>query len=282
MEDIKNTLSEVLEFQLLDLKNFNIQVYHLVILVLFLISYKGFLIYYKKFLRSYFDKGQNDEGRSQAVYQLSKYFLTVIIVVTYLEVIGVNLSIFLAGSAALFVGIGFGIKEIFFDFVAGVILLFEGTIRVGDIIEIDGLVGKVRKVDFRTSKIETRDNQVIIVPNAKLVEDNVINWSHNRSQTRFVINVGVAYGSDLRLVQSLLIEAAKQSPSVSKLHEPMARIIDFGDSSVDFELLFWCTDMFRIEFIKSDIRFDIDRLFRENKVTIPFPQRDLHVKEVVK
>ena len=282
MEDIKNTLFEVLQFQLLDLNNFNIKVYHVVILALFLITYKGFLIYYKKFLRSYFDKGHDGEGRSQAIDQLSKYFLTIIIIVTYLEVIGVNLSIFLAGSAALFVGIGFGVKEVFFDFVAGVILLFEGTIRVGDIIEIDGLVGKVRKIDFRTSKIETRDNQVIIVPNAKLVEDNVINWSHNRTQTRFVIKVGVAYGSDMRLVQKLLVEAAKHSPSVSKVHEPMARMIDFGDSSVDFELLFWCTDMFRIEYIKSDIRFDIDRLFRENHVTIPFPQRDLHVKEIIK
>ena len=166
----------------------------------------------------------------------------------------------------------------FFDIVSGVILLFEGTIRVGDIVDIGGLVGKVRKVDFRTSKIETRDNQVIIVPNSKLVEDNVINWSHNRSQTRFVIKVGVAYGSDMRLVQRLLIEAAKEHPSVSKLHAPLARLVDFGESSVDFELLFWSSDSFRIEFIKSDIRFEIDRLFREHGVTIPFPQRDVHMK----
>ncbi len=282
MEEVKKTLVEVLQFQLLDLQNFNIKVYQLVMLALFLVGYKIFLIFYKKFLRSYLDKGNSDVGRSQAVYQLTKYFLTVIVIVSYLETIGVNLSIFLAGSAALFVGIGFGVKEVFFDFISGVILLFEGTVRVGDIIEIDGLVGKVRKVDFRTSKLETRDNQVIIVPNSKLVEDNVINWSHNRTQTRFVIKVGVAYGSDLRLVQGLLVEAAKNQNSVSKLHEPMARIIDFGESSIDFELLFWCTDMFGIEFVKSDIRFEIDRLFKENKVTIPFPQRDLYVKQLLK
>ena len=119
---------------------------------------------------------------------------------------------------------------------------------------------------------------MIIVPNSKLVSDNVINWSHNRSVTRFRIKVGVAYGSDVILVMQLLKDAALEHPEVVRTPEPKARFIDFGESSLDFELLFYSKRMFDIEFVRSDIRVKIDQKFRENNITIPFPQRDLHFK----
>jgi small-conductance mechanosensitive channel len=165
--------------------------------------------------------------------------------------------------------------------VSGILLLFEGTVTVGDVIELNNIIGKVEKISIRTSKIETRDRIVIIVPNSKLVSDNVINWSHNRAVTRFRIKVGVAYGSNVRLVMQLLEKAAEEHPDVVDNPAPKARFVNFGESSLDFELLFFSTKMFDIEFVKSEIRVDIDQKFRDNGVVIPFPQRDLHVKSIV-
>ncbi len=218
-----------------------------------------------------------DRGRAKAMYQLFSYVVFVIFLLIALEFVGVKITILLAGSAALLVGLGLGIQSLFNDFVSGILLLFEGTISVGDIVEVDGLVGQVKNIYLRTSEIETRSRIIIIVPNHKLVSENVINWSHNRDITRFEVNVGVAYGSDVQLVKKLLEEAANEHEKVSKIPEPVARFINFGDSSLDFELLFFTKNMFIIEFIKSDLRFAIDKKFRENKVTIPFPQRDVHI-----
>lgn len=218
-----------------------------------------------------------DRGRSKAMYQLFSYIVFVVFLLIALEFIGVKITILLAGSAALLVGLGLGIQSLFNDFVSGILLLFEGTISVGDIIEVDGLVGQVKNIYLRTSEIETQSRIIIIVPNHKLVSENVINWSHNRDITRFEVCVGVAYGSDLTLVKKLLEEVAFEHEKVSKVPEPTARFINFGDSALDFELLFYTKNMFIIEFIKSDLRFAIDKKFRENNITIPFPQRDVHM-----
>lgn len=218
-----------------------------------------------------------DRGRAKAIFQLFSYVVFVIFFLIALEFIGVKITILLAGSAALLVGLGLGIQSLFNDFVSGILLLFEGTISVGDIVEVDGLVGQVKNIYLRTSEIETRRRIIIIVPNHKLVSESVINWSHNRDITRFEVNVGVAYGSDVQLVKRLLEEAASEHDEISKIPEPVARFINFGESSLDFELLFFTKSMFIIEFIKSDLRFAIDKKFRQNKVTIPFPQRDVHI-----
>lgn len=218
-----------------------------------------------------------DKGRSKSIYKLFSYFIIVVFSLLALEFIGLEITILLAGSAALLVGLGLGIQSIFNDFVSGILLLFEGTISVGDIVEVNGLVGKVKNIYLRTSEIETRNRIVIIVPNHKLVSENVINWSHNREITRFSIFVGVAYGSDIELVKRLLEESACEHQNIVTSSPPVARFIDFGDSSLNFELLFFSVEMFKIEFIKSDIRFIIDRKFREHNITIPFPQRDVHI-----
>lgn len=245
------------------------------IVILFFIA-RGVLIVTKRII----DKRLTnviDRGRAKAIYQLFSYIVFVIFLLIALEFVGVKITILLAGSAALLVGLGLGIQSLFNDFVSGILLLFEGTISVGDIVEVDGIVGQVKNIYLRTSEIETRSRIIIIVPNHKLVSENVINWSHNRDITRFEVNVGVAYGSDVQLVKRLLEEAASEHEQVAKIPEPIARFIDFGESSLDFELLFFTKSMFIIEFIKSDLRFAIDKKFRQNKVTIPFPQRDVHI-----
>ena len=174
---------------------------------------------------------------------------------------------------------GFGLQEAFRDFISGIILLFEGDVLIGDVVEMDnGIVAVVKKINLRTSKIRTRDGIVLIVPNSQLINERVINWSNSNKLTRFHVTVGVAYGSDVALVKQLLIDAAKELETISKHTVPFVRFVDFGNSSLDFEIHFWTEEVWRIEDAKSNLRFTIDQKFRENGVTIPFPQRDLHLK----
>jgi len=222
-----------------------------------------------------------DTGRGHAFYQIVKYIVIVVALITAMDILGIKLNLLLAGSAALLVGVGLGLQQIFNDIVSGILLLFEGTVSIGDIVEVNNIVGKVKKISLRTSNIETRDSIVIIVPNSRLVSDNVINWSHKRTETRFNIKVGVAYGSDVKLVLKILQEAAEENPDVVSKNRTSARLVDFGESSLDFELLFYTNKMFEIEFVRSQIRVAIDEKFRQQGITIPFPQRDLHLKTAI-
>jgi len=176
------------------------------------------------------------------------------------------------------VGIGLGLQETFNNFISGVILLFEGSVKVGDILEIDGEVVRMQRIGLRTSSAKNRDDIIIILPNSLITTNKVINWSHQSAKTRFRIKVGVAYGSDVDLVMKILKESALEHPEISDKSAIITRFIDFGNSSLDFELLFFSSNIFRIENVKSEIRRVINRKFAENKITIPFPQVDLHFK----
>ncbi|MDD3743918.1 MAG: mechanosensitive ion channel, partial [Lentimicrobiaceae bacterium] len=192
--------------------------------------------------------------------------------------IGVNLNIMLAGSAALLVGLGFGIQHIFNDLVSGIILLMEGNVKVGDIVEIENnIVGRVTFIGLRTSKINDRNDITTIIPNSKLINEKVINWSNEQSATRFYVKVGVAYGSDVDLVTRLLIECTTEMTTIRTEPAPFVRFNDFGESSLDFQLFFWTDEAFLSEFIKSKLRYAIDARFREHNIQIPFPQRDVHI-----
>jgi len=155
------------------------------------------------------------------------------------------------------------------------------VLEVGDVVDIGGLVGTVRRIGLRASHIQTRSNITVIVPNSKLVVDNVVNWSHSDDRARFQVSVGVAYGSDTELVKNLLIECAQANEKILNFPRPFVRFVDFGNSSLDFELHFWANEFIRIEDVKSDVRFSIDRAFREHEVTIPFPQRDVWFKNPI-
>jgi small-conductance mechanosensitive channel len=195
-----------------------------------------------------------------------------------LDFMGINVSILIASSAGLFVGIGLGLQNIFNDIVSGLFLLFERSVEVGHVLEVDGLVGRVVDIRIRTSTIQTRDHIMIVVPNSHLITNSVINWSKDNSATRFTIKVGVAYGSDTRKVESLLLEVAAQHAEVMKTPTPFVKFVDFGDSSLNFELVFWSNNLWQIEIVKSQMRYEIDSKFRSSGVVIPFPQRDLHIK----
>ena len=169
-------------------------------------------------------------------------------------------------------------QNTFKDFISGIILLFEGSIKVGDILEIDNDVVKIKKIRLRTSVAINRDDIITILPNALITTNKVINWSHQTKKTRFRIEVGVAYGSDVDLVVSILKESAAEYLNDKNTSTINVKFLDFGSSSLNFVLLFYSKDIFRIETVKSEIRKVINRKFIKNKVIIPYPQIDLHVK----
>ncbi|MFZ1704766.1 MAG: mechanosensitive ion channel domain-containing protein [Saprospiraceae bacterium] len=189
---------------------------------------------------------------------------------------GFNITILLAGSAALLVGLGLGIQNLFSDYISGIIILFDSSIKVGDIIEINNIVGKVQEIKLRTSLVLTRDDRYIIIPNTELTKSPIINWTHYDISARFSISVGVAYHSDVHLVKSLILQAVKENEHVLQTPEPFVRFDDFGDSALQFNVFFWAHDVFRVENIKGQIRESITQKFRNNAVEIPFPQRVVH------
>ncbi|MFB6341910.1 mechanosensitive ion channel family protein [Saccharicrinis sp. FJH62] len=274
LEEIRSWLDTVL----LTGKDYTITISNLLIaLVIILITLLA-LNLIKKGFRRYFKKKTPQEASSfYSVFLIIKYFIWVIVIILILDSFHVKISVFLASFAALLVGVGLGIQQVFGDVAAGIILLFERNLRINDVIQLDdGTVGKVTEIGLRTSKIKTRDDIVTIVPNSKFVNDKIINWSHIDFKTRFNVGVGVAYGSNVELVTKILLDCADQVKLIANTPKPFVRFENFGDSSLDFKVYFWVSDSFHVENVKSQMRYNIDREFRAHKVTIPFPQRDVH------
>jgi len=272
------TLNDVLEYQIVALGDYAIHIYN--ILLIFVITFLTFFItfFIRKVLGGEVYKDMNlDQGRKHALFQIIKYIIYTVAIVLGIRSAGLDVSILLAGSAALFVGLGLGLQQTFNDFVSGIIILFDSTIEVGDVVEVAGVVGKVKSITLRTTYIETRDSVTIVVPNSRFTSENVINWSHDDWETRFHVTVGVAYGSDIELVKNLLYNCAYAHPLVLKHPQPSVMFMDFGDNALVFDLLFWSNNPFEKPGIASDIRFAVEKAFRDHDINIPFPQRDLHI-----
>lgn len=218
-----------------------------------------------------------ETGKRYTLVKLVSYFAYTIGVVMGLEYMGVDITVLLVGSAGLLVGLGLGLQHLFNDIVSGFVVLFEGTVRVGDIIEVDGTIARVQQIDIRTSKVVTREGITILMPNSLITSNKVVNWSHSSITSRLTVTVGVAYGSDTEKVKGLLMRAAAETKLVLKTPHPVVIFHDFSDSSLVFELRYWANKSWQMDQIKSEIRFKIDQLFKDNGVRIPFPQRDLHI-----
>ncbi len=218
------------------------------------------------------------EGRQDSFLQLVGYVVWIIGSILGLQSLGVDITFLVASSAALLIGIGLGLQNVFKDFVSGIIILLEGIVKAGDVVEINGWVVKVIEVSLRTSRVVTREDNDVIIPNHKFIEENVINWTHNAKPSRFELNVGVDYSSNIHQVEQVLLECARQHTDLlhNEPHKPYIRLLDFGSSSLDFQLIFWSNNMFRIESVKSQLRFIIMDAFLANNITIPFTQVVLH------
>ena len=222
-------------------------------------------------------KNPDSHGRIDSFVQIQKYVIWFIALLVCFKIFKVDLTSFVVSASAILVVLSFGLQGLFADFISGIIILFDGTIKSNDIIEVGDTIGKVEKITLRNTTLITRDDYTIIMPNRKFIAENVTNWSYNNNIMRFSVKVGVAYGSDTKLVSKLMMNSAESHSLVSKQRKGFVGFKNFGDSALEFELYFWTTEIFRIEIVKSDLRFMIDKAFRENGITIPFPQRDLHI-----
>ncbi|GAB4275748.1 MAG: hypothetical protein Fur0025_00250 [Oscillatoriaceae cyanobacterium] len=219
-----------------------------------------------------------NRGAREALATIVNYSAIGLGTIVILQVWGVDLSSLTIIASALSVGIAFGFQDIAKNFASGLVLLFERPIQVGDFVEVGEYTGTVERIGSRSTTIRTLDRISIILPNSRFLENEVINWSHQDPISRIHIAVGVAYGSDIKAVETALLDTAKEHPHVLKVPPPRVMFKGFGDFSLDFELLVWSNTPEEQYWTKSDLYFRIEQLFRERQIEIPFPQRDLHLR----
>jgi small-conductance mechanosensitive channel/prefoldin subunit 5 len=220
-----------------------------------------------------------DHGAAASLQRIGIYCLWMLYGLVSVNLLGISLTNFAVIAGGLSVGIGFGMQTIISNFISGLILLFDRAIQPGDVIEVNGIWAKVMSVNIRNTEVQTFDNAKIFLPNSTLIANQVTNWTHrNDVRIRRDVLVGVAYGSDVQLVKKLLLEAASEHPAVMSSPEPFVLFSDFGASSLDFTLRFWVRHVDFGLSSCSEIRESIDAKFRENRVEIPFPQMDMHVR----
>ena len=223
-----------------------------------------------------------DVGARQAVASITRYVLLLLGLLIILQTAGINLTTLNVLAGAVGIGLGFGLQNVVSNFISGLIIMFERPIKIGDRIVVDEVEGDVIQIGARSTVILTNDNINIIVPNSKFITENVVNWKYNDASVRFKIPVGVAYGSDVRKVEKILLEVAKAEKDVLDDPPPVVRFLEFGDSSLNLELRAWSTSAVnRKGKLISALNFAIYDKFRENGVEIPFPQRDLHIRSGV-
>jgi small-conductance mechanosensitive channel len=212
------------------------------------------------------------------IVRMTQYAIWVVGIFIALEFLQIDLTALTLVAGALGVGIGFGLQSVVSNFVSGVVLLLEQPIRINDRITVENVEGNVSDIHFRSTTIVTNDNISIIVPNSQFINQTVINWSHGDPRIRIHVPVGVAYGSDVELVTRALHEVADNTTGVLKEPAPEVRFNEFGDSSLNFELLVWSDNPPGHIQLRSRLNYGIDAAFREKGIQIPFPQRDVHVK----
>ncbi|MGB0248011.1 MAG: mechanosensitive ion channel family protein [Flavobacteriales bacterium] len=245
-------------------------------LLVFLVA-RIFLAVVRRGLRRAQRLSSMDEGKQFIVRRLVTSVVWALAAMVALSVLGVDLTALWAGSAALLVGVGIGLQGFFNDVISGFVLLFEGGVAVGNVLEVDGKLVRVERIDLRSTRVVTVAGELIVLPNSKVAGEAVVNLTQGDSAMRIRVNVGVAYGSDVDLVMRLLSEAMSEQPEVRSTPQPAVFFQEFADSSLNFSVMGWLDDPWDRMGIQSRVRTAIDAKFRAHGVTIPFPQRDLHI-----
>lgn len=231
-----------------------------------------------KWIRRFFTRKMEVEDRHKfiSIFKFIKYVVYLVVILFTMSAAGIDITILITASAALFVGLGLALQELFQDIIGGIFIIVDKSLRVGDIVEVNGKVGKVFEIKLRTTRAITRDDKIIIIPNHKFISDIIYNYTQNHKTTRETVKIGVAYGSNVQLVTEILEKVAMGQKGVLKSPKPFVLFEDFGDSALLFSLNFYVSDSFTDPRIKSDMRYTIDAEFRTNNISIPFPQRDVH------
>jgi small-conductance mechanosensitive channel len=223
-----------------------------------------------------------DRSLQYAIAQVVSNIVLVVGIFIVLENTGIRLAALTVFAGAVGVGVGFGLQNIASNFISGLVILAERPITIGDRVEVAGIAGQVEHIRARSTVIRTNDNIMMIVPNTKFIDSPVTNWTYGDRRVRFRIPVGVAYGSDVAKVRDALLAVAQENPHTLKEPAPGVFLEKFGDNSIDFKLVVWSSEMSaRPSRYRSDLNFAIVEKFREAKIEMPFPQRDLHIRSGV-
>jgi|TARA_B110000211_G_scaffold42820_1_gene44635 small-conductance mechanosensitive channel len=247
-------------------------------LLLVILSFVGARLFLK-WIRVLLTRNMQEPDKLKFIsfFKFVQYITYIIVGFAVLSASGINVTPFLAASAALLVGLGLALQELFQDVIGGVFIFIDKSLLVGDIVEVDGKVARVLEVTLRTTRAITRDDKIVVIPNHKFISEIIINYTQNHKTTRESVKIGVAYGSDVKKVEALLLQSVSEQRGVLKTPKSFVLFDDFGESALQFSVLFFISDSFSVPKIKSEIRFRIDQLFREHNISIPFPQRDIHI-----
>ncbi len=275
LETIFGAIRNVLSYQLFGGGMVHITIGTLLTIIVGVIAVTYFLKLIRKLVTTKLP--EEDKNKFESIFGFLKYLFYILVIVTILHSSGVNLTVLLTASAALFVGLGFALQYLFQDIISGILIILDQSLHVGDIIEVEDKVGRVFEIRLRTTRALTRDDKVIVIPNHKFLTDSIYNYTQNHKTTRESIKIGVAYGSDVVLVTRLLEEVSDEQKGVLKSPKSFVLFDDFGDSALLFSLNYYITDSFSDPKTKSAMRYKIDAKFRANGISIPFPQRDVHL-----
>ena len=247
-------------------------------LLLVILSFVGARLFLK-WIRVLLTRNMQEPDKLKFIsfFKFVQYITYIIVGFAVLSASGINVTPFLAASAALLVGLGLALQELFQDVIGGVFIFIDKSLLVGDIVEVDGKVARVIEVTLRTTRAITRDDKIVVIPNHKFISEIIINYTQNHKTTRESVKIGVAYGSDVKKVEALLLQSVSEQSGVLKTPKSFVLFDDFGESALQFSVLFFISDSFSVPKIKSEIRFRIDQLFREHNISIPFPQRDINI-----
>lgn len=269
--------SQILDFTLFQLGGNPITVLHVVMFCIALVTTHFLARSVRKVLHRYLLKELDDAPR-YVIVRFTQYLVWVVGIAIALELLNVDLTALTVVAGALGIGIGFGLQNVVNNLVSGIVLLFEQPVRYRDRVTVENVEGQVENINFRATTILTNDNISIIVPNSQFVNQTVVNWSHGDPRIRVHVPVGVAYGSDVELVTQTLLDVAHEAKGVLNLPDAEVRFLEFGDSSLNFELLVWSDEPPNYHRLRSQLNYAIDKAFREHDIEIPFPQRDVHLK----
>jgi small-conductance mechanosensitive channel len=218
-----------------------------------------------------------DRGLRFATGKITRYVINVVGLFVAIGTLGIDTSALMGVAAVLLVGIGFGLQKLAENFISGLLVLVERPVRKGDFIDAGGVLGVVDDIGLRATRVTSRDGVQVILPNSHLMTSIVINYSQPSHERRFEIPIGVAYGTDLELASKVILDVAKADPKVMSSPAPEVRHMGFGDSAINLVLLVWIPEAYEDLIVGSRLRFALDKAFRTHKISIPFPQRDVHM-----
>ncbi|MCB0378689.1 MAG: mechanosensitive ion channel [Bdellovibrionales bacterium] len=281
VSNIFSKLGKLVYYPLFEIRGHDVSLSSLILMITLLWGFSWLSKWVERFIHKALLYKDVDPGIKGSIERFSRYGVIIVGAFISLSTIGINLSSLTALGAVVGVGIGFGLQNITQNFISGIIILLERPIKKGDIVHVKGISGRVLDIKARSTLILTRDDIVIIVPNSQFITEQVINDSFSGDKLRMHIRVGVAYGSDVEKVTEVLMSVAKDHDKVLQTPPPTVTLDEFGDSSLNFSLRVWTPELWFSDIVLSEIRYEITHRFAQAGVTIPFPQRDLHIKTMV-